>query len=109
MNEQLSSPAFDSHLDALGHVARRRLLLALLDTSSADDGAVEFDRLASDSAEGDPLLSMRHRHLPKLEEHGFIDVDPDSRSVSKGPHFEEIRPLLELLDENGDRLPADWV
>lgn len=109
MNEQISSPSFDSQLDALGHVARRRLLLEVLHTGSADDGPVEFDRVAHDLAEGDELLSMHHRHLPKLEEYGFVDVDPERRSVRKGPRFDEIRPLLELLDANGDRLPDDWV
>lgn len=109
MNEQISSPAFDSQLDAIGHVDRRRLLLALLNGSSEDDGPIEYDRLADDFDGRDVLLSMRHRHLPTLEEHGFVDADPDRRSVSRGPRFDEIRPLIELLDENDDRLPEDWV
>lgn len=109
MNEQISSPAFDSQLDALGHVARRRLLLALLNASSEDDGPVEFDELADYSGGKDLLLSMRHSHLPKLEDHGFVDTGPDRRSVRRGPRFDEIRPLIELLDANSDRLPDDWV
>ncbi|MFC5277830.1 ArsR family transcriptional regulator [Halorubrum rubrum] len=109
MSESIVSPSFDSQLDALGHVARRRLLLALLDAGSEDDRSVAFDRLADDSPEEDALLSMRHLHLPKLEERGFVAVHPERRSVRRGPRFDEISPLLELLEANGDRLPDDWV
>ena len=100
--------SFDTHLDVLRHVDRRRLLLALL---NAEEAAlpIELDQLEYETAESDILLSFRHNHLPKLEDRGFVDADLDRYSVTKGPRFEEIEPLLELLDTHRDRLPPDCV
>ena len=89
--------SFDTHLDALGHVERRRLLLALLDVEEAAL-PIELDQLEDETAESDILLSFHHNHLSKLEDLGFVDATPDHHSVTKGPRFEEIEPLLELLD-----------
>ncbi len=52
---------------------------------------------------------MQHVHLPKLEEYGFIEWDRDSHEVRKGPKFNEIQPLLELLVSHSDELPDDWL
>jgi hypothetical protein len=100
--------SFDTHLDALRHVNRRRLLLALL---NAEEAAllIELDQLAYETAESDVLLSFHHNHLPKLEDRRFVDVNPDQHSVTRGPRFEEIKPLLELLDAHRDGLPPGWV
>ena len=100
--------SFDTHLDALGHVDRRRLLLALL---NAEEAALplELGQLGYETAESDVPLSFYHNHLPKLENLRFVDADPDHHVVTRGPRFEEIEPLLELLDTYQDRLPPDWV
>ena len=100
--------SFDTHLDALGHVERRQLLLALLDVEEAAL-PIELDQLEYETAESDVLLSFRHNHLPKLEDLGFVDVNPVQHSVTRGPHFEEIRPLLKHLDRHQDRLPPGSV
>ena len=99
---------FDTHLDALRHVDRRRLLLALL---NAEEAAlpIELDQLEYETAESDVLLSFHHNHLPKLEDLGLVDVDPAQHSVTTGPRFEEIKPLLELTDTHRDQLPPDWA
>jgi len=100
--------SFDTHLDTLGHVDRRRLLLALL---NAEEAAlpIELDQLEYETADRDVLVSFHHSHLPKLEDLGFVDADPDHHAVTTGPRFEEIKPLLELLDTHRDRLPPDLV
>ena len=97
---------FDTHLDALRHVDRRRLLLALL---NAEEAAlpIELDQLEDETAESDVLRSFHHNHLPKLEDLGFVDATSDQHSVTKGPRFEEIEPLLELFETYQDRLPPD--
>jgi len=109
MSEEVLSASFDSHLDALGHVDRRRLLLALLDAKTAGGLPVEIDRLERDTATTPLRVSMHHVHLPKLDDYGIVDVNRDRYTVTPGPRFDEIRPLLELLDENRDRLPDDWL
>jgi hypothetical protein len=52
---------------------------------------------------------MRHTHLPKLEESGFIEWDQERNIVRKGPQFEEIQPLLELMENHADELPDGWL
>lgn len=103
------STSFDVHLDALGHVDRRQLLLALLDVKAEGNLPIEVDRLEQDTAETPLRVSMHHVHLPKLDDYGLVDADLDRYTVTTGPRFDEIRPLLELLDENRDRLPDDWL
>lgn len=109
MSEEITSTSFDSHLDALGHVDRRRLLLALLDATVEGDLPVGIDRLADGTAESPLRVSMHHVHLPKLDDYGFVDANLDQYTVTTGPRFDEIRPLLELLDTNRDRLPGGWL
>ncbi|WP_336037996.1 hypothetical protein [Halobacterium yunchengense] len=109
MTREGTSPSFDSHLDALGHVDRRRLLLALLDARADGDLPVEVSQVAHGAAETDGGLSMHHVHLPKLDDYGFVDADADGDAVTTGPRFDEIRPLLELLDANREQLADDWL
>lgn len=109
VSEEVMSTSFDSHLDALGHIDRRRLLLALLHAKAEDDLPVEIDRLADDAAGATHRVSMHHIHLPKLDDYGFADADVDRYTVTTGPRFDEIQPLLELFDGNRERLPDDWL
>lgn len=109
MNESLSSVELDQTLDALGHVQRRKLLVALMDHNPQDDSPVVITDSDSDEKAMRRLIRMKHSHLPKLEEYGFIEWDQESHEVIKGENFDEIRPLLELLDQHGDELPADWL
>ncbi|WP_425601416.1 DUF7344 domain-containing protein [Halobaculum magnesiiphilum] len=110
MSKGISSASFDTQLSALSHIDRRRLLLALFHAETEDDALpLEVDLLEHDTAGNTLQLSMNHVHLPKLDEHGFVEANPDRGSVTIGPRFDEIEPLLELLDENRDRLPDDWL
>lgn len=47
-------------------------------------------------------------HLPALEEAGYIEWDRESGTISKGPRFDEIEPVLELMRNGSDELPSDW-
>lgn len=101
MDGRIISARFETCLEALSHIERRRLLLALL--NDASDGGCTIDL-------EEPLdQSAHHVHLPKLETSGFISVDRRRHTVTTGPSFEEIRPLLELLDENRSQLPDGWA
>jgi hypothetical protein len=109
MREEVAATSFEACLEALGHIERRRLLLALLNGTSHGDRPVALDQLDSDAEDETLKLSMHHVHLPKLEASGFIDADRQQHSVTRGPRFDEIRPLLELLDDNRGQLPSGWV
>jgi len=109
MSEEITATSFEACLEALNHVERRRLFLALLNGTSDKNGSVALDQLDSDSDDETLKPSMHHVHLPKLEASGYIDVDQQQRAVRRGPQFDEIRPLLELLEDNQRQLPDGWV
>jgi predicted transcriptional regulator len=101
--------SFDDLADVLADTQRRKLLIALLEHNPQDDRPVGIADEGTESDSLERLVSMRHVHLPKLADYGFIDWDEDAHEVTKGPNFEEIRPMLELLDDHEDELPADWL
>ena len=84
---------FEDLLDALAHIQRRKLLVALLTHNPQDDGPVVIDADESADEELTRLIEMTHIHLPKLVTYGFITWNQETDEVSKGPTFEEIRPL----------------
>jgi hypothetical protein len=101
--------SFDSTLGALSNVHRRRLLVELLGPNPRDDSPVEAVADTSQREAAAHLISMRHAHLPKLAEEGFIQWDQANGDVFKGPNFDEIRPLLELLVEHESELPPNFL
>ena len=105
--EAISS--FDEMIDALASVQRRKLLIALLENNPQDDTPVVIGGCDTEADALGSLVSMYHVHLPKLVEYGFIEWNEETYEVIKGPKFNEIRPLLDLLDTHEDELPADWV
>lgn len=107
MMSEVRSVSFDDMVDALADVQRRKLLLALLEHNPQDDSPAAVGGSESDALEH--LSTMNHVHLPKLADYGFIEWDREKHEVSKGPNFDEIRPLLEMLDRHADELPADWL
>ena len=55
------------------------------------------------------LFDFQHYHLPELEGKGLISYDRAENIVTKGPYFEEVEPLLTLIDEHRGELPDDWL
>jgi hypothetical protein len=55
------------------------------------------------------VLALKHHHLPRLDEAGVVDWEPAANTVSRGPRFDEIEPLLELLVTHSDRLPGRLI
>lgn len=100
---------FDDVVDVLADIQRRNLLLALLEHNPQDDTPVVAAHPEREADAIKRLVKMRHVHLPKLVEHGFIEWNEETHEVTKGPNFDEIRPLLELLDDHRDELPSNWL
>jgi len=100
----------DEYFEALANGYRRRLLVALLDHNPQRDDVVEPEEIHEGEKALETLrLELYHTHLPRLEEAGFIRWNRDTHEVMKGPRFDEIRPLLELMRDHADELPDDWV
>lgn len=96
-------------VDALADIQRRKLMVALLEHNPQDDTPVIVADSEGESDAVERLISMHHVHLPKLADYGFIEWNEETHEVMKGPKFDEIRPLLELLESHDDELPADWL
>ncbi|MEA5388103.1 transcriptional regulator [Haloarculaceae archaeon H-GB11] len=109
MKNTLKVRSFDDMVDALADVQRRKLLVALLEHNPQDDAPVVIADSESESDAVERLVAMQHVHLPKLADYGFIEWNKETHEVAKGPKFDEIRPLLELLENHEDELPADWL
>lgn len=109
MSTEVRTLDFDSHVEALGHVHRRRLLRALLEADPDAETPVDIEQFGRGTDTRDLKISMHHVHLPKLESLGLVRTDRERQHVGRGPNFEEIEPLLRILDENRDELPADWA
>lgn len=89
----------DSAFDALANEHRRTLLLALLDENPQDAAVHASEAVDAPKATHQLQTTMYHSHLPKLADHGFIEWNRDTWAVVKGPHFGEVRPLLECIDK----------
>ena len=63
------------------------------------DASRATDRLA---------ISLQQNHLPQLEDHGFVEWDRETNTVSRGDSFDEVEPTLRMLLANADDLPADF-
>lgn len=95
---------------ALSHPYRRQLLVALLEHNPQDDTDRDPLNIVSDGDEPAVLqLELFHNHLPKLEAMGYTSWDRDSNSISKGPNWDEIEPLLTLIETHQDELPDGWL
>lgn len=97
MGELTCNPApgenWSKMLDVLAAQERRQILVSIL-------GSGECSIPIRNPA-------MVHNHIPKLEACDYIDQDGDV--VKAGEDFEEIEPVLELLEENSDELPDGWI
>jgi len=84
---------------------RYRLMITLL---LLEDGQKsESDLLLRGEPESREVKDdLVENHLPKLEEAGYIEWDRESGTISKGPRFDEIEPILELMGD--DQSLADW-
>jgi DNA-binding transcriptional ArsR family regulator len=86
-----------------GNAGGRRSVSASGGETRPGDGSPS----SATAREEDLELALVHKHLPKLENRGLVEWDPDERSVSRGPGFEEAEPALRTLAENADAFPGD--
>lgn len=97
-------PLLDEQLEAVAHVERRRLLVALSKENPLTDVPHEIDESEDDAETLERRVAMRHNHLPRLDDHGFVRWDRENSLVARGPEFEKIRPLVASLEERRDGL-----
>jgi len=112
MSQTTDSASLDAMLDMLSNTHRRRILLAVADHNPRDEDELTQDGITPDGTVDERLeqlkIALQHTHLPKLAERGYINWGPDTRTIRRGPNFDDIAPLLELVDNHADELPDDW-
>lgn len=95
----------DQLFDALSK-HRRRVILLMLNNGEIEN---ESDLMVRGEHDGRAVqVELVHNHLPKLAEAGYVDWDRETGAISKGPRFDEIEPLLELMETHADELPHGW-
>ena len=107
--QQTEPVALDRMFDVLSHPYRRRILLLVSDVNPRDEDEFSTEELSTEDDELELLQpELFHAHLPKLEEAGYIEWDRAAKTVRRGPRFEEIAPLIRLMHDHRDELPAEW-
>jgi hypothetical protein len=110
MEKQLGEDTFDDVLYALSNKYQRELLLALLEHNPQDDRDHDPLNLLSETEEAEVLQSeLVHKHLPKLDDMGYISWNQTTNKISKGPNWDDIAPVLKLMYDNQDKLPEGWL
>jgi hypothetical protein len=117
-NEELSTA---EALRLLADETRYRLLLGLCECDFGDDRRVDLSELlehlsgpsgTEDGGSANDVersaIELRHNHLPRLDDRDVIDWDAEANAIAPASTFEELRPLVELLDEHADELPGRW-
>lgn len=88
----------DEYLRVVANQNRRRLLQNLINQDEDEELSVPEAVVQGEADPKTVRLEFYHRHLPKLERLGLIDWDRDTDTVTNGPNFGEIRPLIEAVD-----------
>lgn len=102
MTQQPLGVSLDDTFDILGDRCRRVLLLGLADSEPLRPG----DVLEPDGNGSSWWVELRHRHLPRLEDAGFVEWDRETDELWRGRRFDEIRPALTLLADHADDRPS---
>ncbi|SIR66971.1 hypothetical protein SAMN05421858_3248 [Haladaptatus litoreus] len=94
-------------LEILADPSRRQLLVALDEHNlQEDDIEISADVVTSGDKGAQPTLQMVHTHLPKLADAELIEWDQQTHQVREGPHFDEIQPLVEMVQDHMNNRPS---
>ena len=95
--------------DALRHPHRRRILLALDGHNPRTGDELTREELSDTGEDRNRLMTkLVHVHLPKLADAGYITWERDGHVIERGPNYGDIGPVITLLRNHQDELPAEW-
>jgi hypothetical protein len=91
--------SLDELFELLSHEYRRYILWTLADPDGRTDEPIRTTLFPGDDEPDILRIELRHNHLPKLDDAGLVDWDPEAETLERGPRFEEIEPFLDLMDD----------
>lgn len=105
------SERWDEMFNILSAEPRRMILFALLneppgrrlplpEAAESPNQSIDSEMLA---------LKLRHHHLPKLVDMGYVMWEDDPFCVQRGPDFAEPAFILGLVNESIDDIPPSLV
>ncbi|MBX0295528.1 hypothetical protein [Haloarcula nitratireducens] len=99
---ELSDTSLDAIFETLSRPVRRRILLALAERGECDE--TEFITETFADGESDDALAAAKQgrirvHLQKLAAREYVEWDREAETIRRGPNFEEVAPLLELIED----------
>ncbi|WP_224332318.1 DUF7344 domain-containing protein [Haloprofundus halobius] len=101
-------PAVDRLFAALSHPTRRSTLVFLNRASVGDSGWIPLETLAVELAEPETVVEqLYHVHLPQLDGVDLVEWDHERELVRRGPRFETVTPVLELLEQLREEFPDE--
>jgi len=110
-NGKKVSENWDAVFRALSAEPRRQLLVSLLD--APPDQSVPLPQSAMmPNVPTDPerlRKELYHVHLPMLEEMGFATSEAEPLVAARGPQFDRVATVLELLHSDAATLPDSVV
>jgi len=97
--------------DALSAEPRRQLVVSLLDAAPSESVPLPESAVNPNVPPDSEVLrqELRHRHLPKLADLGFVTWDRDPLVAVRGPRFDEAAVVFEALQSNATELPDSLV
>lgn len=99
----------DRLFDVLSQANRRHILSLVGETDRRDgEGLVLGDLVADDGGSERRTLELVHVNLPKLEDAGYVTWDREGNSIRRGPRFEEVASVVELMQNHQESLPDAW-
>ncbi|WP_335998898.1 DUF7344 domain-containing protein [Halorientalis halophila] len=104
-----STVGLDGLFSVLSDETRRHVLTTIAECSPREASEFTPDELRSDENAAQRFESeLYHRHLPRLDAAGVVSWDREADAIRRGPNFEEIRPLIELVSEREDEPASEW-
>lgn len=102
---------WDRVFRAVSAEPRRQLIVSLLD-ASADESVPLPESAVNPNVPVDPDALRRellHRHLPMLEEEGFVEWEREPFVAFRGPRFDEVAVVFDALHAHATDLPDTLV
>lgn len=102
---------WDQLHEALASQERRMIIYSLEDVPEERRIPLPEAAMTPGSSQ-DPektAIRLEHNHLPKLAEAGYVRWELDPFCVQRGPHFEEVEMMFNLIHDSIDQFPESLI